>query len=113
MHTPKKTANYENLVRLCCANAVSRPFHGALAVDIVVVLPVPQSWPKKRRSEALIGSVHPTKRPDADNYLKAALDGMNGIAFADDAQVVRANIVKRYGEDARMMVRVSQIGEAA
>jgi Holliday junction resolvase RusA-like endonuclease len=112
MHTPQKTATYENLVRFYCANAAARPFCGALAAEIVVVLPIPRSWSKKRRREALIGSVHPTKRPDADNYLKSALDGMNGVAFADDSQVVRVSIEKRYGEEPRMMVIVREIGSA-
>jgi Holliday junction resolvase RusA-like endonuclease len=112
-HTPQKTATYENLIRFCCSNAVSGLFLGALSVDIGVILPVPKSWSKKRRTEALVGFVHPTKRPDTDNYLKSALDGMNGVAYADDSQVVRVSIEKRYGDQPRMMIRVTEIGGSA
>lgn len=31
---------------------------------------------------------------DADNHAKAILDGLNGICFADDAQVVRLTVEK-------------------
>ena len=35
-----------------------------------------------------------TQKPDVDNVLKAVLDGLNGLAFLDDAQVVRVTVVK-------------------
>jgi Holliday junction resolvase RusA-like endonuclease len=113
MHTPLKTVTYENLVRFYCALAAASPLIGALSAEIIVVLPVPQSWSNKRRTEALVGFVHPTKRPDTDNYLKSALDGMNGVAYADDSQVVRVSIEKRYGDQPRMMIRVTEIGGSA
>src|SRR5215471_18312645 len=42
--------------------------------EIMIDLPVPQSWSTKRRDAALCGDIRPTSRPDADNYIKAALD---------------------------------------
>lgn len=35
-------------------------------------------------------------RPDLDNIIKALLDGMNGIVYTDDSQVVAINASKRY-----------------
>lgn len=32
---------------------------------------------------------------DADNHAKAILDGLNGICFVDDAQIVRLTVEKR------------------
>lgn len=33
-------------------------------------------------------SFFPTKRPDLDNIVKLVLDGLNGVAYHDDAQIV-------------------------
>lgn len=50
------------------------------------------------------------KRPDLDNITKAILDGLNGHAFRDDAQVVKLEAVKIYGSPARTLVQIVGIG---
>lgn len=37
-------------------------------------------------------------RPDLDNYIKAILDGLNGVAWKDDGQVYSVNAAKWYHE---------------
>src|SRR6516164_7279552 len=64
--------------------------------EITIDLPVPQSWPQKRWDAALRGDTRPTTRPDADNYIKSALDSINEIAVTDDSLVVELVAVKRY-----------------
>ena len=46
-------------------------------------------------------------RQDADNLTKAVLDSLNGVAWEDDAQVVRLVASKTYGTEARTTVRIS------
>lgn len=46
-------------------------------------------------------------RQDADNLVKAVLDSLNGVAWEDDAQVVRLVATKSYGTEARTTVRIS------
>lgn len=41
---------------------------------------------------------HPTVKPDIDKTLRAVLDALTGIAYDDDAQVVRVRAEKVYGE---------------
>jgi Holliday junction resolvase RusA-like endonuclease len=54
----------------------------------------------------------PTVRPDADKLLRAVLDALTGVAYADDSQVVYAAIMKAYGPSERVFVRVQKL-EAA
>lgn len=42
-------------------------------------------------------AVAPTVRPDLDKCLRAVLDALTGVAYADDAQVVHVVTSKAYG----------------
>jgi Holliday junction resolvase RusA-like endonuclease len=47
-------------------------------------------------------------RPDIDNVVKAILDGLNGVVFADDAVVAQLVASKYYGEE-RVEVQVENV----
>ena len=66
-------------------------------VSVEVMVKPPKSWSKAKTKNALGGLIAPG-RPDIDNYLKAVLDGCNGVAFLDDSQVVAVYATKRYAE---------------
>lgn len=53
----------------------------------------------------------PRRRGDIDNLAKAILDGLNGFAYTDDAQVVYLSMT-RYDDarNPRVLVRVSRVG---
>lgn len=77
-------------------------------VAIVFVLPRTVSLPKTKTRD------HTTK-PDIDKLLRALLDGLTGIAYADDAQVCRAVVDKRYAgltEQPGAIVTIDRTGEA-
>ena len=65
-------------------------------VGLVFSIPMPKSWTQKKRA-AKAGQYHDS-RPDIDNYVKGALDAMNGVLFLDDAQVavIRAKKIWSY-----------------
>lgn len=51
----------------------------------------------------------PQSKPDVDNVLKLVLDALNGLAYADDVSVVRAEAVRRFAnaeEDEHVLVRL-------
>ena len=100
MYTPEKTANYENLIALSAQQAMAgRPLiDGPVDVSLTIRLAVPVSWSKKKQAAALAGEVLPTKKPDADNVLKAIFDGMNGVVWVDDVQACGVVLRKRYAE---------------
>ena len=111
MYTPEKTANYEGLIAHAAHIAMNgNPmFTKPCAVELDVRLQIPDSWSSKKKkmaSEEMIGA---TKKPDLDNVLKAILDGMNGVVFKDDVQVVRISQQKRYAETPGVVVIVREL----
>lgn len=48
----------------------------------------------------------PTVRPDLDKCLRAVLDAMTGVCYADDSQVVYVSCVKHYGPSDCTVVEV-------
>lgn len=98
-YTPDKTASYEGEIRQMAAAAMgsSEPLETPVSVFCYVTLPIPASTPKKRLKAFLDGSERPLKKPDLDNVAKAFLDGMNGIVYKDDKQVIVLQCKKVYG----------------
>ncbi len=109
IYTPKATKDYENALAMAGKVAMQNLplLYGPLAVEIDAIFSVPRSWSKKRRDAALAGVVRPTGRPDLDNVYKM-MDALNGIAWKDDSQIVRAIVEKRYGERPMLFVEVSE-----
>ncbi|MCG9054738.1 RusA family crossover junction endodeoxyribonuclease [Laribacter hongkongensis] len=112
MYTPEKTASYEGLIALSARQAMGgRPLiDGPVDVSLMIRLAVPASWSKKKQAAALAGQVLPTKKPDADNVLKAVFDGMNGVVWVDDVQACGVMLRKRYAETPGVTVVVRQMG---
>ena len=98
MFTPAKTAAYEGLIAHAAQEARSglALMEGPLAVNLFLDCQVPASWSKRKALAALNGELMPTTKPDADNVLKAVLDGCNGVLWRDDVQVVDVRVRKRY-----------------
>lgn len=115
MATPQKTVAYEGLIAHAAQQAMAgaAPLECACLVQLSVTVGVPASWSKKKQAAALLGEVLPTKKPDADNVVKAVFDGMNGVVWRDDVQAVDLQLRKRYGATPGVHVRVTPCGEAA
>lgn len=115
LYTASKTRDYEQRVSQAARSAMCKapPLPGAVAASLDIRLPVPASWSKTRRADALAGRVFPTSKPDSDNYAKAVLDGCNGVVWVDDAQVVRLTAQKRYAESPGIDVLVTVLGGLA
>lgn len=105
-YTPKETVQYENLVRLAAKEAMGtgEPFDLPIALTVAIYLPIPQSWSKKKQEKARLGLVGATKKPDADNVLKALKDGMNGVVYVDDSRITDVVLQKRYASAPRVDV---------
>lgn len=112
MYTPEKTVNYEGLVAHSAKVAMAGMplMDGPASVRLDIVCQVPASWSQKKRAQALAGQVYPTTKPDIDNVEKAIFDGLNGVVWRDDVQVVDVAKRKRYGDTPGVSVTIIPIG---
>lgn len=108
MYTPTKTANFEQLVGFLARNEMVRNdvkcTPNAVFVSIVFNIKPAKSLTKKKFAEELARGC--AKKPDLDNLIKAILDGLNGVVFDDDAQVVRLVAEKRYSDCDSVVVEI-------
>lgn len=103
--TPKKTRDYEALVRHEAQQALEHmvqlpDMHASCEITIDAYYQIPKSYSKKQRqqiAESGAWVVRPDK-PDLDNVIKSILDGMNGIVYRDDVQVVSLRAKKHWCE---------------
>lgn len=109
-YTPKSTAVYEKIVYDIAEFSGVKPAPKGTPVflELQFFLPYPSSMPKNRRAFA-----EPAVRPDLDNYAKCVLDGLNGIGWVDDAQVVQISARKRYADAAQVNVIIHHLVESA
>ncbi|MCK5671176.1 RusA family crossover junction endodeoxyribonuclease [Candidatus Bathyarchaeota archaeon] len=85
--TPKKVAAWEKVVKAEAAKHFDAPFNGPVALALAFYM----KRPKSRKKDNYVMTT-----PDLDNLEKAFLDGLNGVAYDDDKQVVVKNAVKKY-----------------
>jgi Holliday junction resolvase RusA-like endonuclease len=83
-----------------------KPLEEPVCLSVTAYVQPPKSLSKKRRQEAIDGTLKPSTRPDVDNYAKAALDGCNAIIFRDDSLVTDLIVRKRYSERPRLVITV-------
>ena len=80
----------------------------AVAIHLVFIRSYPKNLPKKEASrerrlrEALV------RKPDLDNMVKAAIDGVKGIIIKDDTVVVRLSAEKRFGPEPMTMITIKE-----
>ncbi|MBU8733458.1 RusA family crossover junction endodeoxyribonuclease [Cytobacillus oceanisediminis] len=80
---------------------------GAVAVEILFIMPIPGSWSRKKR-DAAVGEWH-VKKPDTDNLVKGVFDSLNKIAWNDDNQVAKVTACKLYGESPGIEIIIREL----
>lgn len=100
-YTDSNTVSYENLVRYAYLEACGgnpKIHKGSVEVCIKAYFSIPKSESKKNKEKMMSGDIRPTKKPDIDNIIKSVLDGLNGVAYGDDKQVVTVIAMKHYSD---------------
>lgn len=108
LFTPDKTLAYESLIAAVAHAAMAgRPLYdGPVSATLLIRCAVPASWSKRKQADALAGLIRPTTKPDVDNVEKAVFDGMNGVVWRDDVQVVDVVKSKAYAATPGVWVEV-------
>lgn len=110
--TPEKTVNFENLVKMAWKVLENKPIYSRyaqLGMKIEARFSIPKSASKRAVKEMISGIQCPTKRPDIDNVVKAVADALNGLAYADDSQIVYVVASKAYSETPETIVTIWEI----
>lgn len=110
-YEPKSITEYKRLVANKYRSEYKQqlPLIGALSVDISFYRPVQKSISKIERKRRLLGESLPTVKPDIDNYVKAILDALNGLAFQDDSQIAVLYARKIYSDRPRTEIEITEI----
>jgi Holliday junction resolvase RusA-like endonuclease len=114
-YTPAATRKYEAHGRLAAQMAMAgrQPIDVPVRIQLLVELPVPASWSKRKTADAITGHIRPTSRPDVDNFLKAILDTINTIVVADDAHVVEVYAKKKFSVAPKMVATIFPLNAAS
>ena len=78
------------------AMGTSEPLETPVSLYLYIRMPIPKSYSKKRTEACLNGSEQPIKKPDASNILKSVEDGLNGVVYKDDSQIINIHVTKVY-----------------
>lgn len=111
-YTPDATVQYERLVQACWERAAGdwmADKDQPVVLYVVAFYPIPESDSKKMKERKLRNYVLPTKKPDIDNVLKIIMDGLNGVAYYDDKQVVGVTIQKKFSAEPRVEVELAEV----
>lgn len=99
-YTPEKTKEYESRIHAAAWAKMQelklKPISKFCHLELIAFMDIPKSWPKVKRLEAEYGAILPASKPDVDNILKAAMDGLEGAVYVADSQVTSVNAKKVY-----------------
>lgn len=107
-----KTIKYE--ARLADVGRHAWPFPPMtcpVKLRLIAVWPIATSWPKWKRALAAVGNLWHVGRPDLDNVIKIACDGLNEIVWLDDAQVCWIEARKQYGPTPGLWLEIEQLDD--
>lgn len=107
----KQKSGYQLLVQAEASRHRPRtPLTGPIRLDLIFVLPRPQSLMRKCDPDGMIPH---TKRPDRDNLIKGTQDGLSAAGFwLDDSQIFAGDTAKCYAEkhgQPRIIVRIEEV----
>lgn len=104
---PIKSRDFKHFVKMVAAeHAPAALIETEIHLFVDIYRPIPKSFSKKKRAEAILGLLRPTKKPDLDNLVKGIKDGLSKVIWQDDAQIVEMTVRKFYSENPRAVVKL-------
>ena len=112
-YDPQKSREYKEYVKMIAMQWWGRkpPMEGALSMSVKVFVPIPSSFSKKDRQDAISGMKRPVGKPDLENFCKGATDALEGVVFKNDSQIVAHHepFGKWYGDRPRIEIEFKEI----
>lgn len=109
VYTPRKTVAFEDAVRFAAKLSKDRLGADAGIAVIRAFSQPPSSWSMKKKKAAVAGGVQKVTKPDIDNIVKSALDGIQSVCFEDDRQIVACVAIKAYDARPRLEVELLSV----
>jgi len=107
-YTPTKGKRFENLIRERAEIVFKNPLDYPIKINVTFYMPRPKRLIWKTKPMPDVPCPH---RPDCSNLLKAIEDGLNGVAYLDDAQITDVKVQKRYhagGKGPKTIIQIEQ-----
>ena len=105
--TPKETRTFEKAVENWAKRLKAPVVKYPIRVTLLIYEPRPKSV------AVPCGVLHYNQKGDIDNLAKSILDGLNGVLYADDKQIVDLGIKRRYGDPAGFDISIERAGLTA
>lgn len=101
-YDPKNSRDFKATLHLLAQTELiaegKHQIEGPCAMTIHFFVPIPKSFSKNKRQQALDGIIRPTNKPDVDNLAKSVMDAFTGVLYTDDRLVVQITVFKFYRE---------------
>ena len=108
-YTPAETVAFQQVVQWSAKAAGVRESEGPIGLFISATYKPPKSWNKEDIKAAIETPWYKITKPDFDNIEKIISDGLNKIAYKDDAQVCVSSFEKFYGEEDSIEVTIQHL----
>ena len=110
MYDPQENRDAKATLAVFASKAMGKhaPLEGPLMLMVTFYFVRPKSKIRKRPPDPF---PYPHGKPDVDNLIKLCADGMNGIVYKDDAQIVACHASKQWAGDNRphTHIRIEQL----
>ena len=117
MYDPPKSKAYKQMVAAKVRSYMKingiQTITAPIAVHLNFYFTPPKSYSKKRIQAIESKEELFTKHLDLDNLVKAVTDGMNGVMYKDDSQIIGLTAGKHYGKKDYVDVKVQIIDNGA
>ncbi len=93
--------------------APEQPLSSAIQLDLTFYFEPPKSASAMMRRQMLNHVIHHKIRPDIDNCAYVVTNALKKLFYVDDSQIIDLSVHKRYGHQAKTVVRITPIEEIA
>lgn len=90
-------------------HAPKEPLLGCISLTLTFYMPIPKNIKGIEREQMINGIIKPYKRPDVDNLAYIVTNALKGLVYKDDAQICDMNLIKRYSESPKTVIKVCEI----